>query len=163
MEHATIDDVENEPHLLGVNTVRKPLAKELGTSAFALTYFELDPGESFSGGPHTHHDQEEAFYVLSGTATFQVSKEPDEEPDEVEVDAGEVVFFEAGGAYQHGFNDGEEPVVGFAVGAPGARHDPAEIETVVPCPDCGEATAHGVEMADEETLTVVCERCGYRQ
>ena len=74
MEKVDIDAVDNQPSPMGVHDVRKPVSTALGTDHFAMNYFELAPGESFSGGLHTHHDQEEGFYVEEGTVTFEVSK-----------------------------------------------------------------------------------------
>jgi len=42
-----------------------------------MNYVELAPGDAFPGGLHTHGDQEEVFYVLSGIATFEVGRERD--------------------------------------------------------------------------------------
>jgi hypothetical protein len=51
MRKVAIDDVEVERSPLGVHSVRKPVSEALGTDHFAMNYFELEPGESFSGGP----------------------------------------------------------------------------------------------------------------
>ncbi|MFC4437716.1 MULTISPECIES: cupin domain-containing protein [Natrialbaceae] len=55
-----------------VHSVRRPVSRTLDFTDFAMNYFELEPGESFSGGLHTHHDQEEVFYVREGVATFEI-------------------------------------------------------------------------------------------
>ena len=65
MRKVAIDEVDIELSPLGVHSVRRPVSDALGTEHFAMNYFELEPGESFSGGLHTHHDQEEVFYVQS--------------------------------------------------------------------------------------------------
>ena len=56
MNHLALDEVEiaNRPGAL--NSVRKPLSAALGTTAFAMVYFELEPGEGFAPALHTHHD-----------------------------------------------------------------------------------------------------------
>jgi uncharacterized cupin superfamily protein len=95
MEKVAIEDVENEVNPMRVHSVRRPVSRALGTEHFAMNYFELEPGESFSGGMHTHHDQEEVFYVQEGTATFET---PDGEPV---VREGELIRF-APGEYQKG-------------------------------------------------------------
>mgnify|MGYP002762278614 CR=1 FL=1 len=155
MKKVSIDDIGIEVNPMEVHSVRKPVSRALGTEHFAMNYFELEPGESFSGGMHTHHDQEEVFYVRSGTATFET---PDRE---VVVEEGEVIRF-APGDYQKGYNDPEEgdgTVVAFALGAPGATHDWDELESLVPCADCGEEKPHGVELVSGG-FELTCTDCG---
>lgn len=162
MRKVTIDDVDIEPNPLDVHSVRRPVSRALGTEHFAMNYFELKPGESFSGGLHTHHDQEEVFYIQSGTATFDVADEPDSGATEsVTVDAGEVIRFPAG-QYQTGYNDDDrdEPVVGFALGAPASKHDWSEIEAAIPCQACGEETGHGMSLTAEGDFEFTCGECG---
>ena len=65
------------------------------------------------------------FYVQSGEATFDVADEPDSSATEsVPVGAGEVIRGPPG-RFQEGYNDADndEPVVGFAFGAPASKHD----------------------------------------
>ncbi len=152
MEKVSIDEVDIEVNPMKVHSVRRPVSRALGTEHFAMNYFELEPGESFSGGLHTHHDQEEVFYVQEGTATFDT---PD---DEIVVDEGEVIRF-APGEFQKGYNDGDETVVAFAFGAPGASHDWDELESLVHCADCGEEKAHGVDMT-ASGFSLTCTECG---
>ena len=92
MDKVAIDDVRSEINPMEVHDVRKPVSKVLGTEHFAMNYFELAPGDSFSGGLHTHHDQEEVFYVESGTAEFEVGRDR----ETVTVEAGELIRFEPG-------------------------------------------------------------------
>lgn len=47
------------------------LTAPLGTTDLAINYFECDPGEPVGLCYHRHHEQEEVFYVVSGTATFE--------------------------------------------------------------------------------------------
>ena len=155
MGKITIDDVEIETSPLEVHSVRRPVSRALGATDFAMNYFELEPGESFSGGLHTHHDQEEVFYVQDGTATFEVG--PDRE--EQEVAAGECIRF-APGEFQVGTNNSEDLIIGFALGAPKASHDFEEIESIVPCRECSEETAHGLDLTDTGIFRFVCEECG---
>ncbi len=155
MEKVTIEDVDIVNSPLGVHSVRKPVSRELGTEDFAMNYFELEPGESFSGGLHAHHDQEEVFYIQAGTATFTVGREREEIP----VEAGDIIRFERG-EFQEGKNESDERVVGFALGAPKARHDFSEMETIVPCRECGEETPHELELTDEANFRLTCTECG---
>ncbi|AHG03220.1 cupin [Halobacterium sp. DL1] len=156
MEKVTVDDVENRPNPLGVHGVRLPVSQALDTEDVALVVYELEPGEQFSGGLHTHHDQEEIFYVLSGTATFEVGTER----EEVTVDGGEVIRFPPG-EFQSGHNHSDEPVRALVVGAPGARHEWDALESMAPCADCGEETSHAVRPPnDEGVMQLVCNECG---
>lgn len=155
MEKVAIEDVDIVNSPLGVHSVRKPVSRELGTEDFAMNYFELEPGESFSGGLHAHHDQEEVFYVQEGTATFTVGRER----ETITVEAGDVIRFERG-EFQEGRNDSDERVVGFALGAPKSRHDFSEMESIVPCRECGEETAHELELTDEANFRLTCTECG---
>mgnify|MGYP002760945132 FL=1 len=66
MRKVVIDEVDTELHPQEIHSVRRPVSDALDTEHFAMNYFELEPGEAFSGGLHTHHDQEEVFYVQSG-------------------------------------------------------------------------------------------------
>ena len=162
MRKVAIDDVEVEPSPLGVHSVRKPVSEALGTDHFAMNYFELEPGESFSGGLHAHHDQEEVFYVQSGEATFDVADRPDSSATEsVTVKAGEVIRFPPG-QFQEGYNDpdNDDAVVGFAFGAPSSRHEWDEIESVLGCAECGEETGHGLSLTDEASFQFTCNECG---
>ena len=152
MEYVSIDDVRIETSPLDVHSVRRPVSRALGTTDFAMNYFELEPCESFSGGFHTHYDQEEVFYVQEGTATF------DTEEGQVTVDAGEVIRF-APGEFQTGYNASDDLVVAFALGAPGAVHDWDQIETTVECRECETETGHGLELTERGGFRLTCTAC----
>lgn len=155
MNKASLDEMQSVPNPLDVHEIRKPISMVLGTTDFAMNYFELTTGESFSGGIHTHHDQEEVFFIMEGTATFEVGREGSEE---VRVGPQAAIRF-APGEYQCGHNYDEETVVGLALGAPGAMHDWDELESIVYCPECEEKTGHGValESGEFELTCTVCE------
>lgn len=160
MEHVSVDEVEREPHPAGVNTDRLPLSDALGTDDVTVVRYELDPGEQFSGAIHTHHDQEELFYVLEGTATFDRLPPAADDPtdaEQVTVSAGELVRF-APGEFQCGRNKSTDTVVGLAIAAPGDQHDWDALETYAPCPECGEQTLHGVSA--DEGMVIDCQICG---
>lgn len=161
MRKVAIEDVDNVPSPLGVHSVRRPVSDALGTEHFAMNHLELEPGESFSGGLHAHHDQEEVFFIRSGTATFELTDEPDSETTEtVTVDAGEVIRIPSG-TFQEGYNDADndEPVVGLALGAPSSRHDWESIESVIHCAECGEETAQTMALTDEGSFEFTCTEC----
>jgi mannose-6-phosphate isomerase-like protein (cupin superfamily) len=170
VKHIAIDDVTADPHPMGVNSDRRPITDALNAEDVAVVRFDLDPGEQFSGGLHTHHDQEELFYILEGTATFDVGPESSddhaedhagERPDteEVLVEGGEVVRFPAG-QFQCGRNRSDDRVVGLAIAAPGTRHDWEALESFAPCSDCDGITSHGVKEPDDG-MVVYCNECGH--
>lgn len=162
MEYRAIDEIEHVEHPAHVTTVRKPLSRVLGTTGFAMVYIELAPGDSFSGGLHTHHDQEEVFYIVEGTATFELGKER----ETVEIGSGELIRF-APGEFQRGYNWSNDMVVGFIFSAPGAEHDWAEVEMFFECRSCGEERVHGIEPVEDDSwqartveLRATCKSCG---
>ena len=154
MERVTVDEMDAEPHPMGVNRERRVVTDALGAEHVTAVHYELEPGEQFSGGLHTHHDQEELFYVLEGTATFEFGTDG----DEVEVEAEEVVRFEPG-EFQCGRNESDDTVVGLALAAPGSRHNWADLESFAPCAECGEVTSHGVREPDD-VFVIYCNECG---
>lgn len=154
MEKVAIDDVGVQNSPLGVHSERRPVSSALGTDDFAMNFFRLQPGESFSGGLHTHHDQEEVFYVEEGTATFEVGADR----EEIVVEAGELIRFSAG-EFQTGLNRGDDELVGWALGAPKSRHDWEDIESLIPCRDCEEETGHGLSVTDGGDFRMTCTEC----
>ena len=125
------------------------------TTDVAINYFELDSGEAFSGGYHTHHDPEEIFYVQSGTACFET------EDGAITVAAGEMIRF-APGEFQHGYNYSDELLEGFAFGAPFGSND---VEVLNECPTCGERAYNRRqsrlnETVDGEAVARTCPACG---
>lgn len=157
MKKVAIEDVHDQPNPLQVHEVRKPVSSVLGTEHFAMNYFELQPGESFSGGLHTHRDQEEVFYVESGTVRFDVG----EDREQVTVAAGEVIRFEPG-EFQTGYvpEDADEPVTGWAFGAPGAQHNWDDLESMVHCRECDEELPHQTGLTAEGRFEFTCTECG---
>jgi len=168
MEHVEISKLDREPHPMGVNTERRDVGTALGTEDVGVVHYELEPGEQFSGGLHTHHDQEEVFYVLAGTATFE-HHDPElvgsemcirdrDHTETTDVEAGEVIRFDPG-EFQCGRNQSDDIVVGLAIAAPGRRHEWTDLESFAPCGDCGEVTSHGVR-EPEEAFVIYCNECG---
>jgi len=162
MQKSSLDDMENIPNPLGAETTRKSITEAVGAEEVAMNHYELAPGESFSAGLHTHNDLEELFYIISGTATFQVGKDRTEVP----VGAGEAIRF-ASGEFQTGQNRSEEPVVGLAISAPGRRHDWSEIDSLQYCQVCEAETlwtcgkiGTGDGEAKSVEITVTCQECG---
>ncbi|MFB6185136.1 MAG: cupin domain-containing protein [Haloarculaceae archaeon] len=148
MEKVSVDERDRR---MGPASVKKPLADALGAEGVAVNYYELAPGESFAFGYHRHPDQEEVFYVVAGTATFET------ETGEVTVGPDEAVRF-APGEWQQGRNGGDDRVVALALGAP---KEAGETEMIRACSDCGGRTEHAIEMADDrEALVTRCCSCG---
>jgi uncharacterized cupin superfamily protein len=146
MDHIDIDEVETGG--FGRDVEMRPLTDALGAEDMAINHYRLDPGEGFSGGMHTHLDQEELFVILSGTATFET------EDGEVEVGEGEAIRF-APGEYQTGSNEGEEPVEALALGAPG---ESTEVRVPVECRECGHDALAAVP--GDDGMAFVCPECG---
>lgn len=154
MRKTTVDDVD--PASLGSDDLdRRGLSDPLGTSDLALNYYALDPGEAFSGGLHAHLDQEEVFYVVEGTATFETRPEATADSETITVGPDEAVRF-APGEFQQGRNESDERVVALALGAP-----KGSTEGRVPqaCPACGESDVLAVVVADGE-MGLECPECG---
>lgn len=153
MEKIRIDEVENA---VQPAAVMRQLTKPLGTTDFAINYYELEPGDSFAFAYHRHEVQEEVFYVQSGTATFET------ESGEIEVGAGEIVRFPPG-EFQRGWNHGDDRVVALAFGAPLEYGEQVKLRD---CPTCGEATDHEIDRRSDadapggEVAFTVCTECG---
>lgn len=146
MEKVTVDELDRHFSTAGV---KRPVGEALGIEGFALQYYELAPGETFSTNLHAHLDQEEIFYVLAGTATFET------EEGLIEVDAGEAIRF-APGEYQHGKNDTDDRVRALAMGAP-KESEEGRIE----CPACGARESPAIEWTDDRSAIVFqCGACG---
>jgi mannose-6-phosphate isomerase-like protein (cupin superfamily) len=153
MRKTTIDDIE--PAAPGGDLDRRGLSDSLETSDMAVNYYALDPGEAFSGGLHTHLDQEEVFYIIDGTATFETKSDATAEGKTVEVASDEAVRF-APGEFQQGRNESDERVVALALGAP---RESTEGRVPQPCPECGESNVLAISMG-ENGMTLQCPECG---
>jgi len=148
MEKVDIDAIDSR---MGPAASKRSLSGALGATSVALNYYALAPGDTFGFGYHRHPEQEEVFYVIEGTATFET------EDGDVAVETGEAIRF-APGEWQLGRNDGAERVVALALGAP---RDAAETEMLRECPDCGGRTEGDIEMADDrEAIVTRCAVCG---
>jgi uncharacterized cupin superfamily protein len=148
MERIDIDDVDSA--FLGDQDVdRRGLTDHLNASDLAINYYRLEPGEAFSGGMHTHLDQEEVFYVVDGTATFET---PD---DELEVGPHEAIRF-APGDYQQGRNESDDDVIALALGAP---QNSTDVRVPTECRECGESDSMRFRMQEDGTA-LECPECG---
>jgi uncharacterized cupin superfamily protein len=125
------------------------VAGAVGATDVGIRYYELDPGDGIGRTFHTHHDQEELFYVESGTATFETADGP------VAVESGEIVRF-GPGEYQRGYNDGDERAVVVGLGAPAGSTDVTRMRRCDACDD--RVTITYVDDGDE--VVAVCDECG---
>lgn len=126
-----------------------PLSDILDTTGLAINYYEVAPGESIGDCYHRHHEQEEVFYVLSGTATFDI------ETGDVAVGPNELIRF-APGEWQQGMNRGEDHLRVLALGAP-REEGPTDLRRE--CETCGERTAVA-RTQTERALVFTCADCG---
>ncbi len=148
MRRRSLDEMDDR---MGPADTTRPLTDALGLADVAMNYYELAPGDSFAYGFHAHADQEEVFYVQSGTVTFETAAE------DVVVGPGELVRF-GPGEYQRGVNEGEDRVIALAIGAP---QDAGETEVLRECSDCGIRTPHEIALADDrDAVVALCEECG---
>ena len=148
MEHVAVDDLDDS---IQAAAVMRPMTEALGLTDFAMNYYELEPGDSFAFAYHNHEVQEEVFYVIEGTATFETDDGP------VGVGPNEAVRFDRE-EFQRGWNRGDERVLALALGAP---LDYGKQVTLRECPECGEETDHELAGADgEEAVVARCKQCG---
>ena len=146
MEKVSIGDIE--ANAFGSDIDRRGLSDPLGMTDFALNRYRLDPGERFSGGMHAHMDQEEAFVILEGEATFETMD------GEVTVGEAEVIRF-APGEFQSGKNDSDGEVVAFAMGAP---RDSEDVRLPQDCPECGHDNVRAIP--GDDGFDLQCPECG---
>jgi uncharacterized cupin superfamily protein len=151
MQHVDVTGMETD------ETNSAGVTDHLGASDFALNYYVLDPGEEFTGGLHAHLDQEEAFYVLEGEATFEYADGPTADTETTTVGAGEMVRFPAG-EYQQGRNESDEQVRALALGAP---QESTDIRVAAPCRACGDSDFLNFVATDEGPM-MECPECGER-
>lgn len=154
MQKITVDDIEQMASTAG-DIDRRGLSDPLATSDLAMNYYALNPSEAFSGGLHTHPDQEELFYIIDGTATFETKPKATASTETFEVSSGEAVRF-APGEFQHGYNETDQRVVALALGAP---KESTEAQVPQPCPECGESNVLSVAVTDGD-MTMMCPECG---
>jgi uncharacterized cupin superfamily protein len=149
MKRVSVDDVENS---IQPAAVMRPLTDALGLTDVAINYYELEPGDSFAFAYHSHEVQEEAFYVISGTATFETADGP------VEVGDNEIVRFERD-EFQRGWNRGDEVVRALALGAPLEYGTQVKLRY---CADCDAETDADLSAAPdaEDAVVATCAECG---
>ena len=171
MERVSIEDIDPSTTDDHRSHDRRVLTGPLGTSDVAVVHYTLESGERFSGSLHAHMDQEEAFLVVEGEATFETSASrsdadeasgaPASETREVTVGPDEAIRF-APGEFQSGYNDGDERVVAFALGAPRDSRDVRITHIAgygdISCPECGHDHMRIDPSKPDDELT--CPECG---
>ncbi|MFD1685074.1 cupin domain-containing protein [Halobellus litoreus] len=115
------------------------LSEAAEMSNLAINRFRAEPGEQIPLAYHYHDEQEEAFYVLSGTLHVET-------PDGTYQVEPESLFTATPGSPHRAYNptDADEAVEVLAVGAPAVEGDANEYD-----PD-SEETDGGVDTASEE-------------
>lgn len=104
---------------------QRSITAAAGLENFALNVYTAQPGESIPLAYHVHEEQEEAFYVVSGTLTVET-------PDgDYEVGEGEVFVAEPESPhYAFVPEDAAGPAKAVAVGAPNvddvSKYEPDE-------------------------------------
>lgn len=158
MEQTEIESLSNTANPAGNHSVRRAISPALDASDVALVRYKLEPGDSLSGGLHTHYDQEEIFYTQNGSVSFTVVEEPGGEREEVSVEAGEIIRF-GPGEFQTGRNESDSVARVLAIGAPGTRHDDDQIGSLVDCRECNAETAHSVSFLEDGGMELTCSEC----
>ncbi|MFB6101707.1 MAG: cupin domain-containing protein [Haloplanus sp.] len=117
MGYRVVDTDEVEPEPDRPSTLRR-LSEPAGLSQMAVNRFTAEPGEQLPLAYHYHDDQEEAFYVVSGT----IHVETPEDTFEVGQDD---LFAVDPGSPQRAYNPetATETADVIAIGAPPASDD----------------------------------------
>ena len=146
MERVVLDKVAPEPSEGDAD--RRGLSDPLGTTDVAINLYRVKPGER-GAGLHAHGDQEEAFVVLQGEATFETLE------GEALVGQGDAIRFEPG-EFHSGLVARESLVVALAVGAP---RDSQDLRIPLSCPECGHGYRRPGVAEDGATPVLVCPEC----
>lgn len=93
--------------------VRRAISDAADLEAVAVNRYTADPGEQLPLAYHYHDDQEELFYVLSGTLHVET-------PDNERIVAADEVFVAEPASPHRAYNptDADGPVRALAIGAP---------------------------------------------
>lgn len=103
----TIDPTPDRP------CVHRAISDTVGLSAVAINQYEVEPGEQLPLAYHYHDEQEEAFYVLSGTLAVETPE------CEFTVETGECFVAEPESPHRaYNPESATDPVRVLAIGAP---------------------------------------------
>ena len=101
----------------------RPVTSAAGLERMAVNRFVARPGEQIPLAYHYHDEQEELFYVVSGTLHVETPEET------YELGANEVFAAESDSPHRaYAPEDASEPAVVIAVGAPAVRGDTHKYE-----------------------------------
>lgn len=150
MHKVNVDELENR---VQPAAVMRSLTGPLGLSDLAINYYELEPGDSFAFAYHNHEIQEEVFFVIEGTATFDTEDGP------VTVGPNEAVRFDRG-EFQRGWNRGETTVVALALGAPLQYGKMLKLRYCEACDEETDTDLVAETEGDEPVRVAYCKRCG---
>jgi quercetin dioxygenase-like cupin family protein len=101
--------VDTEPSATS-RTIQRVLGPQVGITSLDLRCIKTPPQEGSPSGLHTH-DQDQVFYVISGTMKLEVNGA------EHEAGPSSLVIFPAGVPHRN-WNEGPEPTVHIAINAP---------------------------------------------
>ncbi|AJF25578.1 cupin domain-containing protein [Haloarcula hispanica] len=108
--HLAVDDIEPTPDR---PSVQRSISDAAGLENAAVNVYEVAPGEDIPLAYHYHDDQEELFYVLSGTLAVETPEQT------YEVSEDEVFVVEPDSPQRaHNPESAAEPVRTIVVGAP---------------------------------------------
>jgi len=98
-------------HFLNDKAVRvnKSLGDAVGLQRIGVHLISVEPG-CYSTEYHLHHYEEEAVYVLSGSATASIGEQ------QQRVGPGDFLGFPTNGVGHDMYNDGDEPLVCLVIG-----------------------------------------------
>lgn len=92
---------------------RRSISDAVGLGNLGAHLYEAGPGETIPLAYHYHEEQEELFYVVSGTLSVETPEEL------LTVEAGEVLVVEPDSPQRaHVAEDAKEPAAVFVIGAP---------------------------------------------
>ncbi|MBV0902177.1 cupin domain-containing protein [Haloarcula salina] len=108
--HIAVEDIETTPER---PCTRRSVSEAAGLESLGANVYDVAPGEQIPLAYHTHDEQEEVFYVSSGTLHVETPEET------FEVGAEEVFVVEPDSP-QRAFvpESADEPARAFVVGAP---------------------------------------------
>lgn len=142
MKNSTITDINSLPSLpVGEGALAHAVIPQEEVSQCRINFVEVEPGGS-AYGYHWHENDEEAFYVISGTGTVRTPQ------GEREVKAGQIITFPpcADGAHQMCNKSATEKLIYLDFGT---NHAPE----ICHLPDIGKRmliSRAGVDMLDEK-------------
>ncbi|MGQ4557545.1 cupin domain-containing protein [Halobellus sp. GM3] len=122
MGYAVVSDDAVEP-VEGRPCELRRLSEAAGMENVAINRFRAEPGEQIPLAYHYHDEQEEAFYVLSGTAVIETPEET------YRVESGSLFAATPGSPHRaHNPSDADEAVEVLAIGAPAVEGDANEYD-----------------------------------